>query len=38
MKLGRPEIKRLEFDPIGLAGGLNGYSYANQNPLSNIDP
>lgn len=28
----------LEFDPIGLAGGLNGYIYANANPLSNIDP
>ena len=27
-----------QFDPIGLAGGPNGYIYANQNPLTFIDP
>ena len=27
-----------QFDPIGLAGGLNPYQYAGSNPLSNIDP
>ena len=28
----------IQFDPIGLAGGLNGFIYANQNPLSYTDP
>jgi RHS repeat-associated protein len=27
-----------QFDPIGLAGGLNRFAYANANPLSLIDP
>ena len=27
-----------QFDPIGLAGGLNGYLYANANPLTYTDP
>ena len=25
-------------DPIGLAGGLNGYGYAGQDPLASVDP
>ncbi len=27
-----------QFDPTGLEGGINGFSYANQNPLRYVDP
>ncbi|WP_151763982.1 RHS repeat domain-containing protein [Acinetobacter soli] len=34
-----PELGRyMEPDPIGLEGGLNPYVYADNNPLSNVDP
>ncbi|UCV28791.1 RHS repeat-associated core domain-containing protein [Ferribacterium limneticum] len=33
-----PKIGYISPDPIGIAGGINPYGYANQNPLSYTDP
>jgi len=33
-----PNGRYIEFDPIGLADGTNGYGYAKQNPLKFTDP